>query len=175
MRGVVEQPVPAVGPPPSAPKKIFRIVETVQSILAKLEFGPEAKKLTIDESKALANLKYPDGLLIIDIKDKELLMEIMNSIEKLGYQETYQLLSTIQKREDFFWNSPLMKKYKDAALLADDKYRKRVRVTKSAVNCINKECGGNNVTIYTSQRRSSDEPISVFASCEDCSTTWREG
>lgn len=188
LRGIVQMPVPApIVPtfPGLGTQLVIKVVETVETILSKIEGEIEEKKalLTLDQISILTQLKYPNGQVILTLEDRPgrhgngraLLYEVISIIVQLGFDQTIAFLirADVVSADEIIFENPTMKQAQDKAKIDAEIYRNKITVSKGMFKC--PVCGSHNTVSAEKQVRSADEPASIFVSCLSGGHRWRIG
>ena len=125
-----------------------------------------------EQINKLYNLRYVETnqQMIVDT-DNELLKIVISMLRNLGFDKTYDFLSSVKNRKEIIWNQ---EKLYDAKT----KYARELHLLRfepAGVSGIDKckYCGSDEVTIATIQLRSGDEPATVVTTCLRCKKTWK--
>lgn len=151
--------------------------KTVVDILKSLKKGNEYL-LNSDQASALSSLKFSQsGELILNVD--YFLYEVVNMLYSLEYSIVYNFLSvnweTIfgagpELRHKILFDNPLMDPAKEKFDVQMDIFRTTVEVEMSIQSCY--RCGSNQTVALQSQRRGSDEPMTIKLTCLSCNNRW---
>jgi DNA-directed RNA polymerase subunit M/transcription elongation factor TFIIS len=76
-------------------------------------------------------------------------------------------------RGEIFWDDPIFKSLCLTIDKEDLASNKKIVVDEGNYTCTDPKCRSKRITTIALQLRSADEPMSIFATCTMCSTTWQ--
>ena len=127
---------------------------------------------TQEQVSKLATLHYPNGDYIIDIRRKDILMEILGMLHTQGFATTYDFLSKASDPDYIIWEQKSMEEGRNKFLRETAiKFAEPVGIEGIAV-C--QKCGSKKVAVALKQTRSGDEPMTTFYKCVQCGAEWRQ-
>ena len=129
------------------------------------------------EAKTLSELKFKSGENILTFQDKNFLYEIVWLLDKVGYEKTYNFLSTDWEkvfgtqniRKKMLFENPLLAPARDQFLLYMEVFKSKLEVS-AGEKC--KKCGSENTISISAQTRSADEAQTIKIQCLDCKFRW---
>ena len=154
-------------------------VQSLATILPTIPKSDGTPIVTYNQALVLTSLKFQQGDPILTLEDRPFVYEIVNMIDKLGYDRVYNFLNVdwekivgpgagIRKR--IIFENPLLDPSKERMEMDMEIFRSRVDVSKGAVNC--KRCGSEETLSVEKQTRSADEPMTVRVRCLQCDYVW---
>lgn len=163
--------------PPISKKDVKSVTKTLLSVKKK-DGTPLVSK---EEADTLSTLRFKEsGNVILTMEDRPFLYEViwMLSYEKIGYQNTYNFLTTNWEkmlgkyniRKKMMFENPLMNPAKEKFLVDMEIYTEKLDIEEAEVQC--KRCSGSSVVTVSKQVRSADEPMTNFYVCIDCNNRW---
>lgn len=153
-----------------APKAIER--ETIKSIVSKVASVYGWSQSDVTEIVSIFEILGKNNKSFIDLKDRYLLFENINMISKMGIKQYGQYVEGKKVDEDLVFNSSIFERQQQKELLDAEIFLNRDKVMKGAGKC--GKCGGDNLSVYEIQAKSSDEPIVSRFTCIGCGNRWRE-
>lgn len=128
--------------------------------------------------KILKNLKFltNDQIknLVPFLNDRYFLYEMINLLQKKGYEFTYNFLQTKKSEESsdrkILFENPLIQSAKDKFYLDMEIYRTKPEVS-AGERCL--KCGSEETIAIEKQMRSGDEAVSIAIQCLQCKFKWR--
>ena len=129
----------------------------------------------------LLAIPVTDDSQMLSLQDRYFIYEVVNMINSLGYEETYNFLnkkwdeiipagSAKILRKKILLRSPLLEDAHEKQKLDMEIYRENIDVSKGAVDC--PKCSSGETISVESQRRSADEPMTVHVTCIQCRHKW---
>jgi len=130
-------------------------------------------KLTSNQISDLLSIRYSNGQPVITLQDRDILYEMMNLINKIGWEEGYRYLvqSTFPDKTSVILENPLLQKERQQLYADMENYRNRPITGKGAYKC--GKCGSEETISAEKQTRSADEPMTVHVTCTACNNRWR--
>lgn len=120
----------------------------------------------------LSTLQYPNGDYIVDVKRKDVFMEILGMLQKYGFTVTYDFLSRASDPDYVIWEQKSMEAARNKFLRETSiQFAEPVGIEGIAV-C--QKCGSKKVAVALRQTRSGDEPMTTFYKCVQCGAEWRQ-
>jgi DNA-directed RNA polymerase subunit M/transcription elongation factor TFIIS len=159
------------------PQQGFMPIETAATILTRTNL------LTQEQIAGLTELTI-GGEPLLSAADRNAIYEVIGLIAKLGYDATYEYLSssvanvqvgdlmTINRvRKNLVWMSPTMEKPRHKYEVDVEIKRNKTEVVAGASRC--GRCGSEEVMTAQRQTRSADEPMTNFNLCVSCGNRWK--
>lgn len=125
-----------------------------------------------NQVSSLLSLTYPDNTPIINIDRKDIIIEIISMLIKLGYEETFIFLSNVGSSEDLIWEQKAMDKGRNYVLREVTIHQAEEVGVKGVGRC--RYCPSTELTFSMKQMRSADEPMTVFVRCILCQKNWKQ-
>lgn len=126
-----------------------------------------------DEVKAreLAGLTYPNGQLIVDIRRRDVLNEIIGMLTYMPYEDVVLFLSASDSPEEVLWDQKAL----DPARVARAREITILKAEEAGIKGVGKcrFCGSTELVFAQKQLRGGDEPMTVFVRCVMCNKQWR--
>lgn len=149
------------------------IIDILSSI--KKEDGTDL--ITISEAENLSNLKFENGENILTLQDKNFLYEIIWMLTKVGYEKTYNFLSTNWEkifgpqniRKKILFENPLLAPAREQFDLYMEIFKSKIEVS-AGEKC--KKCKSENTISISAQTRSADEAQTIKIQCLECKFKW---
>lgn len=113
-----------------------------------------------------------DGKQVVNMYDRDNIMEIINMLVKDGFDKTYEYLSGVTAPQDIIWNQPAMDEGRNKIIREISVEQMEEKGTVGAGKC--RRCPSTELVFATKQTRSGDEPETVTVRCVKCSCTWRQ-
>jgi DNA-directed RNA polymerase subunit M/transcription elongation factor TFIIS len=149
-------------------------IPTISKILSELELA-DGSNLDVKEVSKLLKLKKNEKKPFLTVDSRDLLMNIVSMIDKLGFENTYIYLKSCVKDgiEDdmtIIKNSPIFQDVRHNIFIEMTKNMVIKKITQSVHTC--RGCGSRNIEVNVAQTKSSDEGASEFYKCMDCGKKW---
>lgn len=185
-RPVVATPTPAQGgllrqfgaggvttiltqPQVTAAPTVTIVTETGYSILMRLlnTWGG-----TDEEARQLAALQYTNGNPIIDVKRRDVIMEIIGMLQYQLFKDVLDFITDAPNPEFILWNQESL----DEGRIKVAREITIQQVEEIGVKGVGKcrYCPSTELVFAMKQLRSGDEPATVFVRCVLCNKQWRQ-
>ena len=160
--GTVRVAVPGVSTLPAEPlltTPALQPTETLTSVLSNLSF------LTREQIQLLTQIPY------LSLSDRATLYQVIGLIQKIGFEQSYSYLTSVNNSKDFMWNLPTLEKARQKQEIDIEIMRNKAEVVAGAAKC--SRCGSEEVLTAQRQTRSADEPMTNFHRCNACGNRWK--
>ena len=156
-------------PQPATAPNVTVITITAETLLSQLMHVWNG---TIDQVQRLIALTYEDGKPIIDIKRRDVILEIVGMLVKNEFDEIFNFLANAPDVDYILWKQKSLDEGR--ARLAREIAIQQVEDTgtKGVGKC--RYCPSTELVFSLRQNRSSDEAMTVFVRCVLCSKQWRQ-
>jgi len=158
--------MPTVSASPSQMPTGTFVAETSTSLLSKVWPGTQ-KQIQI-----LTSLNYPDGNPVIDIKRKDIILEIVGMLNERSFEDVTAFLEQATSPEYILWEQESVESGRTRLEREIAVYQVQDTGTKGVGRC--RFCTSTELVYATKQLRSGDEPATVFVRCVLCGKNWRE-
>lgn len=156
---------PLLGGPLTTPLVTPPVVtETVASILTRTNLFTE------EQIQLLTKLTIA-GQPLLTLENRSELYQIVGLLQKLGFEQGYQYLTTVDNRRQLLWNSPTLLQARQKQEIDIEIMRNKTEVVAGAAKC--GRCGSEEVMTAQRQTRSADEPMTNFHRCNACGNRWK--
>ena len=159
--------------PPATPKKTLSKlspVDVLTQTLISIDLG-EGRYLTPEQVKTLLALEFPDKTNIITTNHPEIILDVINMLQKLSYEFVINYLRNATNAKDLVMNSPLLENERERVVLEIENLQKTIEAEEGIYQC--EGCGSQKTVSIQKQVRSADEPMSTFVRCLGCRKRWR--
>jgi len=146
----------------------FPDIPTISDILSEVVFA-DGSNLDRKQVDRLLRLKREDKTPMFDIDEKELILNTITIIDKLGFENTMEYLRDESNREDItelIINSPIFIDIRRNNFLEITKGLVIKKITQSIYTCV--VCGSKDIEVTIAQTRGSDEGSTTFFKCNAC-------
>ena len=153
--------------------------DDLNSILSSLTNSEGSKLLTPNQVNDLMSLQFSDGELMLTLEDRYFVYEVVNMVNSIGYDATYNFLSVdwiavfgpvYDIRDKIILVNPLLEQAKMKQLMDLEVLTGQIEVSKGDVDC--RRCGSEETISVSKQSRSSDEPMTIKVTCLQCRYKW---
>lgn len=149
----------------------FPDIPTISDILGEviLADGSNLDRKQIDR---LLRLKKGDKTPMFDIDEKELILNTIAMIDRLGFEKALEYIrdeSNREDSEDVIINSPLFIDVRRNNFLELTKGMVIKKITQSIYTCV--DCGSKDINVIIAQTRGSDEGATTFFKCRACGSS----
>ena len=157
----------------------LKSVKNINKILPSIKNKEGNPLLTKEQAKTLSKLKFKESKeIILTLEDRNFLYEIIWLISELGYEITYNFLTTDWEkvlgshniRKKMLFENPLLSKEREKFLVDMEIYRDKVDIEKGGANC--PKCQSSSTMSINVQTRSGDEMTAIVMWCTDCKFKW---
>ncbi|MEM4261120.1 MAG: hypothetical protein QXG00_07800 [Candidatus Woesearchaeota archaeon] len=127
-----------------------------------------------EKIKKLLSLTYKDkDEKIINLKDPEVLMEIIGMFKKgETFDSVLKFIQNAPNREYILWEQEFMNEYKNKIMREVEVQQIEETGVKGIDKC--RFCGSDRLVFVTRQIRSGDEPATIFIRCVTCGRSWKQ-
>ena len=125
-----------------------------------------------EKIEQLLNLRYDDGSSIIDIKRRDVFLEIIGMLRSEQFEEVIDFLRTTHNPEQVLWNQKSMNVGRNKVLREIEIQQAEEVGVKGVGKC--RYCPSTELVFATKQLRSADEPSTIFVTCVMCQKRWRQ-
>ena len=174
-------PLPTMKFPDIGPSIPQVSVKSLPDILQSIKKEVGTPIVTYDEAIALTNIKFDNGEPLLRLENRYFVYEVVNMLNSLDFEVVYNFLNAGWEkvfgpsrpgiRKKIIFENPLLGPAKEKLALDMEIFRNRVDVEKGSVDC--RKCGSEETISVERQVRASDEPVSIFCRCLQCSYAWR--
>jgi DNA-directed RNA polymerase subunit M/transcription elongation factor TFIIS len=121
----------------------------------------------------LLKIKKKNKKPLLTIRKKELIMNIIAMVDRIGFEKTYHYLNENSSQDEtkIIKNAPIFKEIRRNNFLGLTKNMVIKKLNQSAFKC--PRCGEKDVTYTIFQARSSDEAATEDFQCNVCNHHWR--
>lgn len=162
---VAKRPAPSLTTPstPSLGLSIS-IEDQIKTILI------SSQTVSPEQADILISLKSTTGLPVLRLPEN--LLDIIDLLKSQGFDITLQYLTENRDLSPYgiSFNSPLLIKSKEQAMIEAELLRNKPIETKSDEPC--PRCYSDNVMVMHAQLRSADEGMSTLHQCLSCNKKW---
>ena len=153
--------------------------DDLNSILSSLTNSEGSKLLTPNQVNDLMSLQFSDGELMLTLEDRYFVYEVVNMVNSIGYDATYNFLSVdwiavfgpvYDIRDKIILVNPLLEQAKMKQLMDLEVLTGQIEVSKGAVDC--RRCGSEETISVERQQRAADEPMTIKVTCLQCRYKW---
>ncbi len=153
--------------------------DDLNSILSSLTNSEGSKLLSPNQVNDLMSLQFSDGELMLTLEDRYFVYEVVNMVNSLGYEPTYNFLSVdwiavfgpvYDIRDKIILVNPLLEQAKMKQLMDLEVLTGQIEVSKGAVDC--RRCGSEETISVSKQVRSADEGMTIKVTCLQCRYKW---
>lgn len=152
----------------------FPDLPTISDVLSEMELA-DGSNLDEKQVKKLVKLKRNDKSPLFRVENVDLILNIIATIDKIGFDETLKYLKKVIDESDFniIKKSPIYVQIRKNNFieLTEDIVVKEV--TQGFIIC--KKCKQTDVDFQVTQKRSSDEGASESYTCNSCGYKWTIG
>lgn len=121
----------------------------------------------------LLELTYPNGIFIINDKDKDVIIEIIGMLNLYPIDYVLDFLSDSPNKEWIFWEQQFMNIGKVSVEREIFINRAEEIGVKGVGKC--RFCTGTELVFAQKQVNSGDEPMKVYVRCVTCNQHWKQG
>ena len=143
--------------------------DTVLTLLQKVF---TIKKLPPDDLNDLINIKDKNGVKIFNLKNRNLIYEVINMYTILGLEKTRSFFLENELEKNLIFKSEIFEKDKQKEFLDADILLNRPRIRSGIGNC--RRCGSDQLIVMEKQTRSADEPPTITLRCILCGASRKE-
>lgn len=161
---------------PKTPKLIKPVISTKQISGVNIEnvFRKYASSsINSKDIDYLLQLKYPNGIFIINDKDKDVTIEIIGMLNIYPIDYILDFLSDSPNKEWIFWEQQFMNIGKVSVEREIFINRAEEIGVKGVGKC--RFCTGTELVFAQKQVNSGDEPMKVYVRCITCNQHWKQG
>jgi hypothetical protein len=127
---------------------------------------------TPEQARELSMLVYGDGTSIIDIKRRDIMVEIIGMLKNQGFEEVVKFLTGAPNPDYVLWAQKSLDEGRiKVAREAVIQQAEEVGV-KGVGKC--RYCNSTELVFSQRQLRSGDEPATIFVRCVLCTKQWRQ-
>lgn len=155
-------------------KDEFPDLPTISDVLSDMELA-DGSNLDEKHVKKLVNLKRSDKSPLFRVENVDLIMNVIATIDKIGFDETFSYLKYVIEDNDFdiIKKSPIYIQYRKNNFIELTKDIVLKQVRQSIFKC--NKCGGKDIDVTVKQMRSSDEGATETYKCNTCGNIWKIG
>ncbi len=148
--------------------------ETLAAKLGRLMNKNQALLNQVQISELL-KIKTKDGKNLLDLSASNIIISIIRSIRKNGYDTTYKYFSKASQlsnsRFSIVVGSPDLEQARSQIERELLSYKEEVIAVEGIYTC--RKCGGKRTISAEKQTRAADEPTTVTNTCVDCNHQWK--
>jgi DNA-directed RNA polymerase subunit M/transcription elongation factor TFIIS len=112
----------------------------------------------------------------LDPNSTDVIFEIYQTIQEIGWDNTWNFLSTVKTSSDVFWNNPLVSPVMNRAIMVEEALKNKApKITKGIFRCPRDSCRSDQTASTQIQMRSGDEPPTTAVVCLVCNKRWTIG
>jgi hypothetical protein len=157
------------GPQVTATPMVAIVEETGLSFLTKLMYVWKGDQ---EQVRQLVGLRYADGSEIIDIKRKDVIMEIIGMLQYQEFEDVIDFLTDAPDPEFVLWEQSSLDEGRQKVAREIVIQLAEEVGTKGVGKC--RYCPSTELVYAMKQLRSGDEPATVFVRCVMCNKQWRQ-
>lgn len=147
-------------------------IPTITDILGNVVFS-DGSNLDKKQVNLLLRLKKEDKTPLFDVDEKELITNVIDMINKIGFDRTYEYIRDDADRENIInliVDSPLFLEQRRNNFVELTKDIVLKKKTQSIYTC--KSCNSKDIDVSIAQIRGSDEAPTSFLKCNSCGNKW---
>jgi DNA-directed RNA polymerase subunit M/transcription elongation factor TFIIS len=132
--------------------------------------------LSDSEITELINLQWPDGSRFLTVERRENIIDvitILSEMDSIGDAISYfkEAVNRCTSFRQLFFESPIFHAEKMSYIADTQRLRDGIKAGAGVYIC--PKCKSDNTNHYERLQRSADEPMNVYANCNDCTHRWR--
>lgn len=157
------------GPQVTAAPTVTIVTETGYSILVRL-IGVWGG--TPEQAQQLSELQYMNGTSIIDVKRRDVIMEVIGMLKNQTFDEVIDFLTDAPSVEFVMWDQEALDEGRIKVAREITIQQAEEVGVKGVGRC--RYCPSTELVFAMKQLRSGDEPATIFVRCVLCNKQWRQ-
>lgn len=156
-------------PQVTAAPTVTIVTETGYSILMRLL---DAWNGTEEQARQLSELQYTNGNLIIDVKRRDIIMEIIGMLQYQTFEDVLDFLTDAPNPSFVLWDQESLDEGRIKVAREITIQQAEEIGVKGVGKC--RYCPSTELVFAMKQLRSGDEPATIFVRCVMCNKQWRQ-
>jgi len=134
--------------------------------------GIQETQGTQEQIDMIVSLTYPNKSPIIDIRRRDVILEIIGMLVSQPFNQVIEFLRTATSPEYILWNQQSLDEGRTKVAREIMIQQTEETGIKGAGRC--RRCHADNLVFAMKQTRSGDEGFTVFVRCAECQYNWRQ-